>query len=610
MTSNLNVAIHDALSEHKKFPLRSESIDQHRFSYLGLSADGANLERLENSDWQVIYGRRGTGKTHLLRSFEELKKENGRRNEGISDCCLYFSAQDFLVSNAEINDSRKAAYAYYQIFLEQFTDSILRFVDNLTESDSFVERIFVKSAINRREVDGLALEICENARFGSTIVFPEDYDIEEKETDYKKSGSRKSADLSLGLDSASYLSFKTGIGLGGTQEKTASENKTVSARPLATVRFDTIRSLLLKLLDNLHLQKIFILIDEWPTLDPSGMRNIQPIFANLLKRTFMGTGRISIKIATNRFQTQFSSRDERDVVTGLEIDADIFEAVNLDHALLGEPDLKNFYSTMLFKRLCYVSAPFRNIMLNTDARDIDEVLKEIHEAPESFVEMIFKNAPSFAEMIRGCEGIPREFLELFNRASSRRIVTSLNDRWNIGFVREIISESHAASVRSDLEYNSPSYRLLNITIKKLVVESRRREFIINIDDTSSFSSIIDILLEKRIIHEFPSEKAADDLRNFKIYLTDYGYCLDWLRSYQQHHGVSADEDQMLLTGRMCLDDMRHVWLKSEYLEEDLIITHRVRCSNEECRRYFSPEVASYVRKSLCPYCFEPQGEKP
>src|SRR3954470_15103809 len=43
-------------------PLRSE---QHG-NYLDLFVDTGHLQLLRNPDWQVVYGRRGTGKTFLL----------------------------------------------------------------------------------------------------------------------------------------------------------------------------------------------------------------------------------------------------------------------------------------------------------------------------------------------------------------------------------------------------------------------------------------------------------------------------------------------------------------------------------------------------------------
>ena len=54
--------IEQALRQHLKLPLRSE---RHK-NYLQLFVDNRQLEILDNLDWQLIYGRRGTGKTLLL----------------------------------------------------------------------------------------------------------------------------------------------------------------------------------------------------------------------------------------------------------------------------------------------------------------------------------------------------------------------------------------------------------------------------------------------------------------------------------------------------------------------------------------------------------------
>ena len=54
---------------------------------------------------------------------------------------------------------------------------------------------------------------------------------------------------------------------------------------------------------------------------PTAATAIQPEFAELLKRTFAGAAKVSVKIATNRYQTRFSNRGAGAEYRGLEVGA-------------------------------------------------------------------------------------------------------------------------------------------------------------------------------------------------------------------------------------------------------------------------------------------------
>ncbi len=64
--------IGEALRQHHNLALRAEN----HTSYQDLFVDNKQVDLVKNSDWQVIYGRRGIGKTFLLNILkEECDKE-------------------------------------------------------------------------------------------------------------------------------------------------------------------------------------------------------------------------------------------------------------------------------------------------------------------------------------------------------------------------------------------------------------------------------------------------------------------------------------------------------------------------------------------------------
>src|SRR6266568_1667 len=116
-------------------PLRSE---QHG-NYLDLFVDTGHLQLLRNPDWQVVYGRRGTGKTFLLGVLQEQAARSLAESRILS---VFVTAQDSLVSpvGREVPDKIRAL-GYFQTFIELLTTRVLESVDQLTADASFLDTL-------------------------------------------------------------------------------------------------------------------------------------------------------------------------------------------------------------------------------------------------------------------------------------------------------------------------------------------------------------------------------------------------------------------------------------------------------------------------------------
>ena len=107
---------------------------------------------------------------------------------------------------------------------------------------------------------------------------------------------------------------------------------------MTNFKFDYFRTrdIVVDLLDALKIEQLFIFIDEWSELDRSAVRNIQPFFAELLKKVFWNNQRFVVKIGAVRNQTKLITKIKRSGPIGLEPGADIFE-INLDEAYASWP---------------------------------------------------------------------------------------------------------------------------------------------------------------------------------------------------------------------------------------------------------------------------------
>ncbi len=350
-------------------------------------------------------------------------------------------------------------------------------------------------------------------------------------------------------------------------------------------RFAVVRGKLIELLQVLRLRHLNILIDEWSTLDPTGSLLMQPLFADYLKRSFAGSSLISVKIATNRYQTRLSNRAGPGHYTGLELGADIFEAVNLDRAVLDWCDLQSFFELLLYKRLLHREPALAAF----EARDSGP-------PDEQFVLSIFRDKHTFAELVRGSAGVPRDFLILINDLV-RRHAHRVNRQWSMADVQRCIRE-RSLEGQSDIEYHSEASQLLSHGIRETVLNTGSRLFLVDKAARDTVDRALSELLEKRIIHEYPRLEVPPAARHTHLaFLVDYGLWLDWKRDTSQLPG-QADDPIYFPTNRSALN--RHV------IHLDGLDRRTATCMH--CAAIFPRDARPYALRGLCPECYRPAGQ--
>jgi hypothetical protein len=113
----------------------------------------------------------------------------------------------------------------------------------------------------------------------------------------------------------------------------------------------------------------------------------------------------------------------------------------------------------------------------------------------------------------------------------------------------------------------------------------------------SVESLIDELLEKRILHEVPRTLVPMAYRDeIEFYLVDYGYCLDWMRGFGPAAGGEKVEEIIDFRFESATD------IDALVVEIGALGPKVIACPH--CKRKFSIEAKAYATKKLCPECFE------
>jgi hypothetical protein len=141
-----------ALKRHGTLALRSET---HR-DYRELFVDLNQIDLLDTPDWQVIYGRRGTGKTFMLSMMDQRVNEQLETTRSLS---LLITAQDCLASPVGITvDDRTRALAYFQRFVEILGDKLADHAEELLGKPTFLDGI---SGARKRTIDKIDTAVVE-----------------------------------------------------------------------------------------------------------------------------------------------------------------------------------------------------------------------------------------------------------------------------------------------------------------------------------------------------------------------------------------------------------------------------------------------------------------
>ena len=323
------------------------------------------LPQLENRNNQILYGRRGTGKTHVFRVLDSRLREI-RRNT-----VLYLDART-LGSTAQFSDTTlplgERCLALFRDVLGELHNALLEHI---------VEEPSARANLALDAVTALAGTIVE----GHGKPVPKSV---LKSEEAKRAGA---------------TSGKVELSVTGVAAELSAESSNHAATATVT-QFDVVRddrilfpdlhSALSKVLE-LAETDLYILLDEWSSLP----EDVQPYLAEFLKRSILPLPSAILKIASLEYRSRFSVLDSGRLI-GFELGADVASAADLDDYYVFDrnPDgITDAYADMLFRHLV--------------SELPDRYLAEKYGVATSgdLVRRLFTEKETFRELARAAEGV-------------------------------------------------------------------------------------------------------------------------------------------------------------------------------------------------------------
>ncbi|MFI6095101.1 hypothetical protein ACIA8G_06085 [Lentzea sp. NPDC051213] len=336
--------------------------------------DTGVLAQLTGRNSQIMFGRRGTGKSHVLRVLAARSQRQQRELAVYADVRLLGSAQLMTEPGRGLG-----------------TRSVSIFKDLL----SLLQQRLLEHSVS---LDGGGLEevsdFADSIRAVTTVMTQRETADEWQSTRTSDSGTG----LKLSLTGASLDAQSKG------------HNEFVGKRTYhyneifeSTVVFAEVSHHLDAAVAALGVDRLVLFIDEWASIPP----DVQPYVAEFLKRTVFPSPKVTVKIASLEHQSTFMTRTQTGARIGFELGGDAFANLDLDDYYSHDRNpagAATFMSELLYRHLRAV-LPHAYLAAVHSVTSAEQLVLHLFDTPEAFT-----------DLVRAGHGVVRDFLGIHTHA--------------------------------------------------------------------------------------------------------------------------------------------------------------------------------------------------
>lgn len=455
---------------------------------------GPTYTLLSSTDNQILFGRRGTGKTHFLAVLNNEILNNGTISVSI---------------DMRLIGSTGGIFADRDIALSERATRLLS--DTLcTVHEAILDYIWDNNVDNITELTPLLDDFLEQA---TTISI-------EGVTEEKKSSSNKLAKNNKANVSLSNKSALINFAAQSTRTDSETEDNKVTGIKSHRIHFGSITKLLNKIVSKLPNNELWILIDEWSETP----LDLQPYLAELLRRILFPIPGITVKIAAIAHRCNFREfNPENNTTIGIELGADASSVINLDEYMVFDNDsdaAKEFFKSLLQK--------------HTQALDKQSICES---ESQLFINDVFSQQSAFDEFVRAAEGVPRDAINIISIAAQ----TASANRISISCIRKSAQKWFHVTKHNALNSRPAAVILLDRIIHEVIGLRKSRGFLLSNDKSDE---LIDYLYDMRVIHVLKQGVSAQNTvgKKYTLYALDYGCYVDLMSSRSEPRGLIIEED--------------------------------------------------------------------
>lgn len=448
-----------------------------------------------NRDHQVIYGRRGTGKTHALQYLSDCVNQKG-------DFSIYIDlrahgSNTSVYSDTSKSISERATCLLLDVLRAMHDDLLAIAVDRAEEFD-----LSQTGPI----LDRLADAISEVKVIGT--VTQEATTVEQRET-------RDGANLGVTARAEGNVGFDIGLSTLETQQVKAGIRTVVSGVARYRIQFGATVDALSKLIAEFGNKRVWILMDEWSAVP----FELQPYLADLLRRCVFPVQNITVKIAAIEQRSRFQLPGDHGDYIGIELGADAAADLNLDDFMVFDNDAER--AKAFFKDLLY-----KHYRATEDLSPDDGP-----QSPDELIQCAFTQVTAFDELVRAVEGVPRDAINIVALAAQRAYGTNIS----VSHIRTAARDWYHRDKSDSIKSNDKALSLLNWIIDEVIGERRARAFLLK---SSEKHDLVDALFDARLLHILKRNISARDQPGvrYDVYKLDFGCYVDLIATARAPQG--------------------------------------------------------------------------
>jgi len=453
-------------------------------------------------DHQIVYGRRGTGKTHALQYLSSQLLLQG-------DLPIYLDLSNIGSSGGIYNDREN--YSVPERATRLLVDVLIEIHEKIVEfcinSENPIDLSVVGPILDR-----FASEISTVKVVGTTENKTASQHAKTESTDASVSGN-------VGTMAAS-LDFKRGFSL--SQEEQHNNESIEKGQSTYVIHFGSVRKLLESIVEGTGIRRLWILLDEWSSVPI----DLQPYLADLLRRSFFPIRKISAKIAAIEYRSKFSIPGTTGDYVGIELGADASTDVNLDDFMVFDNDetkARWFYKNLLFRHVL-TSDEVKEGMLSFSSED-------------DFVNKTFTQVAAFDELVKASEGVPRDAIHIVSQAAQY----AGEEKISIPNIRKAALAWYQNGKQAAVVSRESSIALLHWITDKVIGERKARAFLL---ESNVRYKLIEDLFDARVLHVLKKNISTHDrvgLR-YDAYKLDYGCYVDLITTTRAPAGLLPTEN--------------------------------------------------------------------
>lgn len=460
---------------------------------------GPLLDLLESADHQIVYGRRGTGKTHVLQYLTKQRQKEG-------DLAVYVDLRT-VGSNGGIYSDPSLPVT------ERGTRLLVDVLANVYNalSEQVLTRSHGTGAAFKGAVDALD-------RLGSALT--EVRVTGDEELSYtSQAETERTESLGLGLDlhGPSVRSGESSTSRGATEVSAS-----ISGPRRHRVHFGSVAGAIAEMMSAVPI-RLWLILDEWSDVP----LDLQPLLADLLRRCVMPVRNVTVKVGAIEQRSNFAEPDGAGGYLGFELGADIFADVELDEFMVFGNDqerAKSFFAELMFRHV----STFLPEAERAQIRSADE-----------FVRRAFTQRKAFAEFVRSVEGVPRDAINIAILAAKRAV----DDPISVPHVRQAARQWYLRDKEKSVQANPQAIELLHWVIDEVIGSRRARAFLLE-QGQSATHGLISSLYDSRVLHVIKRGVSANDRPGirFDVFTLDFGCYVELISTTAAPIGLFEVED--------------------------------------------------------------------